>query len=204
MECGYEDHSHHHRRRLADLAVLYLVFRTGQTGSRKKPETTLPPSVQRLVPPSWEVIQRIRRATSTVTNRMSGWSFTTTTASMSQPSGQPAGTTVTISPIGAVIYDAELESPPQAGDRPVPDYDHHPVPTAAGLCVRQGPGLPRRIGRAAHCCSRRVDKEGKCRPHGNRFPGLQRRQHQRRHLAADPSVPLPLGRREIWATKARF
>ena len=85
---------------------------------------------------------------------------------------------------------------PASGERPVPDYDHHPVQTAAGLRVRQGPGLSRRIGCAVRCCSRRVAKDGKCHLR-NRFPGLQRRLHQRSHRAADAVVPLPLGRREF-------
>jgi len=94
-------------------AVLYFFFwRDKQV--EEEAQNTLPPSVQRLVPSSWKVIQQ--QACDFDSDEQDEWLVVYQyDSAIVEPPNQPAGTQVTISPIGAVIYDAELESPPQAG-----------------------------------------------------------------------------------------
>jgi hypothetical protein len=95
------------------LAVLYFVFWRDKQ-AEEEAQSSLPPSVQRLVPTSWNVIQE--ETCDFDSDGQAEWLVVYHYDSAAvEPPNQPAGTKVTVSPIGAVIYDAELESPPQAG-----------------------------------------------------------------------------------------
>ena len=95
------------------LLILYFIFGRGGTSSPDT-QTTLPPSVQRLVPPSWTVITD--QACDFDADGQDEWLVVYHYDSASvQPSNQPANTYVAVSPIGGAIYDAELVSPPQTG-----------------------------------------------------------------------------------------
>jgi hypothetical protein len=91
------------------LLVLYFFFGRNKN-SAEVSQTTLPPSVQRLVPSSWKVISN--KACSFDDDPQDEWLVVYSYDGVQvQPAGQSSDTTVTVSPIGGAIYDATLEAP---------------------------------------------------------------------------------------------
>ena len=144
------------------LLVLYLVFGPGRKESEEA-ETALPASVQRLVPPSWDVISD--QACDFDGDGQDEWLVVYHYDSVHvHPSGQPAETTVAVSPIGGVIYDAKLEAPAQS--RESSQYQVTtitPYRLLPDFAIGKGQGY---LGESAVATLLfpPVDKEGKCQP----------------------------------------
>jgi hypothetical protein len=91
------------------LLIGYFIFERRGGGSQES-QTTLPASVQRLVPPSWTVISN--QACDFDDDGQDEWLIVYSYDSAAvQPAGQSADTKVTVHPLGGAIYDAKLESP---------------------------------------------------------------------------------------------
>jgi hypothetical protein len=143
------------------LLVLYLVFGPGRKGSQEA-ETALPASVQRLVPPSWNVISD--QACDFDGDGQDEWLVVYHYDSVSvHPSGQPAETTVAVSPIGGAIYDAKLEAPAQTGTSQYQITTITPYRLLPDYAIGKGQGY---LGESATATLLfpPVDKEGKCQP----------------------------------------
>lgn len=143
------------------LLVLYLVFGPG----RKEPEeseTPLPASVQRLIPPSWDVITD--QACSFDDDDQDEWLVVYHYDSVPvQPAGQPAETKVNVSPIGGVIYDAALESPAEPESSQYQVTAITPYRLLPDFAIGKGQGY---LGESdvKTLFFPPVDKEGKCAP----------------------------------------
>ena len=95
------------------LLVLWFFFGRDRK-SQEETQTTLPPSVQRLVPSSWSVITN--QACDFDADNQDEWLVIYHYDSVKvQPANQPSDTKVAVSPIGGAIYDAKLQSPTQTG-----------------------------------------------------------------------------------------
>jgi len=143
------------------LLVLYLVFGPGRKESQE-PETGLPPSVQRLIPPSWDVITD--QVCDFDGDGQDEWLVVYHYDNVNvHPSGQPAETTVVVSPIGGVIYDAKLEAPAQTGTSQRQITTITPYRLLPDYAISKGQGY---LGEsaAATLLFPPVDKEGKCQP----------------------------------------
>ena len=141
--------------------VLYLVVWRDKP-AEEEDQNTLPPSVQRLVPLSWKVLQE--EACDFDADGQNEWLVIYQYDSASvQPPNQSEDAKITISPIGAVIYDAELESPPQAGGGQYQTTTITPYKLLPDFAPGKGQGY---LGESAVqlILFPPIDKEGKCQP----------------------------------------
>ena len=142
------------------LIVYFFFIRSGK--SSQQAQTTLPPSVQRLVPPSWKVITN--QPCDLDGDGLDEWLVIYHYDSVNvQPAGQSADTKVAVSPIGAAIYDAKLESPAE------PDTSQYQVTTITpyrllpDFAIGKGQGY---LGESAvkTLFFPPITKDGKCKP----------------------------------------
>ena len=183
------------------IAAVFYFFFWRDKQVEEEAQSTLPPSVQRLVPSSWKVIQQ--QACDFDSDEQDEWLVVYQyDSAIVEPPNQPDGTQVTISPIGAVIYDAELESPPQAGSGQYQTTTITPYKLLPDYAIGKGQGY---LGESAvqMLLFPPVDKDGKCQPRKSAFWVT---------ATATPMVPQgcrrgcpsSTGPARIWATKARF
>jgi len=143
------------------LLVLYLVFGPGRKDSQESP-TTLPASVQRLVPPSWKVI--MNQACDFDGDEQDEWLVVYSYDSVNvQPAGQSSATKVAVRPIGGAIYDAKLEAPAQTGTSQYQITTITPYRLLPDYAPGKGQGY---LGESAvrTLFFPPVDKDGKCKP----------------------------------------
>ena len=141
------------------LLVLYLIFGPGRESSQEE-ETALPPSVQRLVPPSWDVITD--QACDFDADGQDEWLVIYHYDSVGvQPAGQPADTQVVVSPIGGAIYDAELKTPTETGTSQFQITSITPYRLLPDYAIGKGQGY---LGESAvqTLLFPPVSKDGKC------------------------------------------
>ena len=144
------------------IAAVFYFFFWRDKQAEEEAQNSLPPSVQRLIPPSWDV-------SSDQTCDFDGdgqdeWLVVYHYDSVNvHPSGQPAETTVAVSPIGGAIYDAKLEAPAQTGTSQFQITTITPYRLLPDYAIGKGQGY---LGESAVATLLfpPVDKEGKCQP----------------------------------------
>jgi hypothetical protein len=143
------------------LLVLYLIFGPGRKGSQE-PETTLPASVQRLIPPSWNVITD--QTCNFDDDPQDEWLVVYHYDNVPvHPAGQPSDTAVAVSPIGGTIYDAKLESPAEPESSQYQVTAITPYRLLPDFTIGKGQGY---LGESAvqTLYFPPIDKDGNCAP----------------------------------------
>jgi len=94
------------------LAIVYVS--RGQLGLFSKPDMTLPVDLAKVIPTGWDVFEKQTRLCDYDSDGEDEWLilYRYDQTQVSQPQ-QPAGTMVDRSPIGGVIYDAQVNRVPQ-------------------------------------------------------------------------------------------
>ncbi len=143
------------------LLVLYLIFGPGRKGS-EEPETALPASVQRLIPPSWNVTTDL--ACDFDGDDQDEWLVVYSYDSVNvHPAGQSSETTVVVNPIGGAIYDAKLESPAEPESSQYQVTAITPYRLLPDFTIGKGQGY---LGESATITKLfpPVGEDGKCQP----------------------------------------
>jgi hypothetical protein len=153
------------------LLVLYFLFGRDKS-SEQESQTTLPPSVQRLVPPSWKVITN--KACDFDGDGQDEWLVVYSYDSVNvQPAGQSSDTKVPVSPIGGAIYDATLESPAEPDTSQYQVTSITPYRLLPDFAIGKGQGyLGESVVQTLYFPP--ITKDGKCKPTEVGFLGYSR------------------------------
>jgi hypothetical protein len=153
------------------LAILYFIFvRSGKNS--QETQTTLPASVQRLVPPSWTVITN--QACDFDGDGQDEWLVVYSYDSVDvHPAGQSSDTKVTVHPIGGAIYDATLESPAEPDTSQYQVTSITPYRLLPDFAIGKGQGyLGESVVQTLYFPP--ITKDGKCQPTEVGFLGYSR------------------------------